>query len=141
MKCFIMTLPLRIFSILVIIVSGSYAQTPPTKSPSHPPQNAPSVVSQPNGILLGTHWSSGDSNFGELEPGERTLWIAQTGDAIQVREIPNLLVPRHDGFWHMGTKEVRKGENLERYIWTVPLGRKPTPHETNPHWRESSESV
>jgi hypothetical protein len=141
MKCFIMTSCLRILSVMVITVSGSYAQTPPTKSPLHPPQNALSVVSQPNGILLGTHWSSGDTNFGELEPGERTLWIAQTGAEIQVREIPNLLVPRTDGFWHMGTKEVRKGENLERYIWTAPLGQKPTPHETNPHWTESSESV
>ena len=113
MKCFIMTSCLRILSVLAITVSGSYAQTPPTKSPLHPPQ-ALSVVSQPNGILLGTHWSSGDTNFGELEPGERTLWIAQTGAEIQVREIPNLLVPRTDGFWHMGTKEVRQGENLEK---------------------------
>lgn len=76
-----------------------------------------------NGLLLGTHWSSGDANFGEVKPGDRTWWIAEIGGQIQVREIPNILFPRKDGFWTAGTEEIQDDRSFERYVWTAPLGR------------------
>jgi hypothetical protein len=124
----------------MVTVSGTtYAQTQSAKSPATP--TGASVGSLPNGVLLGTHWSSGDLRSENLEAGERTLWIAEINGQIQVRKVENLLVPRPDGFWLMGTKEVRSGENFERYIWAAPLGHKPAPHKLNPDWANNDESV
>lgn len=78
--------------------------------------------SKPSGILLGTHWSSGDTNFGGVKPGDRTWWIAEVNGEVQVSQIPNILFPRKDGFWVAGTKEVQEGESFERYVWAAPLG-------------------
>ena len=76
-----------------------------------------------NGLLLGTHWSSGDGNFGEVKAGDRTWWIAEIGGQIQIREIPNILFPRKEGFWTAGTQEIQDDKSFERYVWTAPLGK------------------
>jgi hypothetical protein len=78
--------------------------------------------SKSNGVLLGTHWPV---DSGEEQSGDRTWWIAELGDDIQVREIPNLVIPRKDGFWVAGTKQVKEQCYFESYIWTVPLGTPP----------------
>ena len=75
--------------------------------------------SKSNGVLLGTHWPV---DSGEEQSGDRTWWIAELGDDIQVREIPNLVIPRKNGFWIAGTKQVKGQCYFESYIWTVPLG-------------------
>ncbi len=88
-------------------------------------QSSPSAsekVKRPNGLLLGTHWPV---DSGEEQSGDRTWWIAQIGAEIQIREIPNLLIPRKDGFWIAGTKEIKKQCYFESYIWTAPLGTSP----------------
>jgi hypothetical protein len=94
--------------------AGAFNMQSPTKS---------SGGSKPNGVLLGTHWSSGTGNFGEVKPSDRTWWIAEIGEQIQIREIPNILFPRKDGFWTAGTKEKQDNRSFERYVWTAPLGK------------------
>jgi len=79
-----------------------------------------------NGLLLGTHWSSGVGNSGEVKPGDRTWWIAEIGGPIQIREIPNILFPRKEGFWTVwtaGTQEIQDDKSFERYVWSAPLGK------------------
>lgn len=56
--------------------------------------------------------------------GQRPCWIAEIGREMQIREIPNLLVPRKDGFWGVGTEVVSNNGNFERYIWAAPNGKK-----------------
>lgn len=93
--------------------------------------------STPNGLLLGMHWDQGS----EIEPSgvasDRTFWIFQNGDAIELREIPDLLVPRSTGFWRAGSGEVHQDTNLhERYIWAAPLGQRPAAFKLNPEWKD-----
>lgn len=76
-----------------------------------------------NGLLLGTHWTSGDGNLGDVKPGDRTWWIAEIDGKIQLREMPNILFPRKEGFWTAGTKEIKDDKSFERYVWTAPLGK------------------
>jgi hypothetical protein len=78
--------------------------------------------SKSNGVLLGTHWPV---DSGGEQSGDRTWWIAEIGAEIQIRETPNLLIPRKDGFWAAGTKEIKRQCYFESYIWTAPLGTLP----------------
>jgi hypothetical protein len=101
----------------------------PSPAPSEPPashlQGSPSgseKLKRPNGLLLGTHWPV---DSGEEQSGDRTWWIAEIGAEIQIREIPNLLIPRKDGFWVGGTKEIKRRCYFESYIWTAPRGTPP----------------
>jgi hypothetical protein len=82
-------------------------------------------LKRPNGVLLGTHWPVDSS---EKQSWERTWWIAEIGGEIQIREIPNLLIPRKDGFWVAGTKQI---EEQCSYIWTAPLGTLPKNYDPN----------
>jgi hypothetical protein len=84
-----------------------------------------SSTSKPNGVLLGTHWSSGDTNFGEVKAGDRTWWVAEVDGTVRVVEIRNILFPRKNGFWLAGTNESQDGESFQRYVWTAPLGEQP----------------
>lgn len=101
---------------------GTFHTQSPAKSPGG---------SKPNGVLLGTHWSSGDTNFGEVKPGDRTWWVAEVNGDIQVTEISNILFPRKDGFWIAGTKEIQEGESFERFVWTAPFGEPPKSAQPN----------
>ena len=89
------------------------------------PQATAKTLREPklNGLLLGTHWTSEEGHFGEVKAGDRTWWIAEVDGKIQVREIPNILFPRKEGFWTAGTKEIHDDESFERYVWTAPLGK------------------
>lgn len=95
-----------------------------------------SSSSKPNGILLGTHWSSGDTNLGEVKAGDRTWWVAEIDGAVRVVEIKNILFPRKSGFWFAGTKESQDGRSFQRYVWTAPLGEQP--RSSQPHLSTSS---
>lgn len=90
-----------------------------------PPQASVKALSESkfNGLLLGTHWSSGVGNSGEVKPGDCTWWIAEIGGQIQIREIPNILFPRKEGFWTAGTQEIQDDKSFERYVWSAPLGK------------------
>jgi hypothetical protein len=100
------------------------SQTPVSQSQSVTP--GPSEeLKRPNGVLLGTHWPGVS---GENHSGDRTWWIAELGGEIQVRELPNLLIPRKDGFWMAGTKYVKAQCYFESYIWVAPLGTPPKSH-------------
>jgi hypothetical protein len=88
-------------------------------------------LKRPNGVLLGTHLSPNDSNFRATEHAERTWWIAEIGGEIQVSDIRNLLVPRKDGFWMLGTKMIKKNEE-DQYdicIWSAPIRKTPRGYE------------
>lgn len=89
------------------------------------PKAAAKTLREPklNGLLLGTHWTSEEGCFGEVKAGDRTWWIVEVDGKIQVREIPNILFPRKEGFWTAGTKEIQDDKSFERYVWTAPLGK------------------
>jgi hypothetical protein len=115
------------------------AQLKSAPAPSEPSasrlQSSPSgseKLKRLNGVLLGTHWPA---DSGEEQSGDRTWWIAQTSSEIQIHEIPGLLIPRKDGFWIAGTKEIKRQCYFESYIWTTPLGIPPkafTPDTSDP---------
>jgi hypothetical protein len=107
----------------------------PSQAPGEPSasrlQSSPTgseKLKRPNGVLLGTHWPA---DSGEEQSGDRTWWIAQIGAGIQIREIPNLLIPRKDNFWVAGTKEIKRQCHFESYIWTAPLGTLPKSYDPN----------
>jgi hypothetical protein len=53
------------------------------------------------GLLLGLR----DDCAGEgCDTSLRTLWIAPKGGALTVAELPDLVVPRRDGFWRVGVR-------------------------------------
>jgi hypothetical protein len=124
----------RLLTFAALILTGSYVNFAPrelsqVKGTAAAVEGGPQVSvkalngSKFNGLLLGTHWSSGDGNFGEVKPGDRTWWIAEIGGQIQIREIPNILFPRKERFWTAGTREIQDDKSFERYVWTAPLGK------------------
>jgi hypothetical protein len=50
------------------------------------PKAAAKTLREPklNGLLLGTHWTSGEGRFGEVKAGDRTWWIVEVDGKIQV---------------------------------------------------------
>jgi hypothetical protein len=65
------------------------------------------------------------------EPRYHTLWVVQdaNGKLSVLATIPELIVPRRDGFWHVGVKQVCEfgededggNENLVQAIWAAPV--------------------
>jgi hypothetical protein len=47
--------------------------------------------------------------------GGRTLWIAPQGGAVEFMEIPDLIVPRRDGFWRVGVRTYCEWETLDDF--------------------------
>ncbi len=129
-----------IFAFLVFFSANLSCSLAQVKSAPSPAPNEPSAshlqssrigsekLKRPNGVLLGTHWPV---DSGEEQSGDRTWWIAEIGDEIQIREISNLLIPRKDGFWIAGTKEIKRQCYFETYIWTAPLGTPPKNYNPN----------
>ena len=73
----------------------------------------PGAARGQSGVLIGFLDSPAQSEsaqtFEELkEPTYQTLWVApdKAGKLAIVAAIPELIVPRKDGFWHVGVKQV-----------------------------------
>ncbi len=60
-----------------------------------------------------------------------TFWISRIGSVIEIRAVDGILVPRADGFWHVGTEFVKAAEqdstNFEERMWVLPAGQKHEP--------------
>lgn len=71
-----------------------------------------------------------------------TIWISRTGGIINIRTVNGLLVPRNNGFWHVGAQMVRaseaKGENFEERLWALPADEKPPLPQLDPEISEAA---
>jgi len=95
------------------------------------------ALAQRSGVLLGVAEASSSADtdtqsFGTIhEPQYQTLWIAgdASGELKVLATLPELIVPRRDGFWHVGVKQVCEfndtldgggNENLRHVVWAAP---------------------
>ncbi len=87
-----------------------------------------------SGLLLGVELSQSEAtryeDFGEAYLLKyETWWIAPgpNGDFQIAAKLPDVVVPRKDGFWHVGVTAVcefdGKNESLRQYIWKAPVGQ------------------
>ncbi len=90
------------------------------------------AAAPPSGLLLG--------RFEMSKHSYQTLWIYEDGAAIRVMAIPDLLVPRKQGFWRVGNYfTLQREEDFERpegvvrrylseeeHIWALPVGAVPS---------------
>jgi hypothetical protein len=76
-------------------------------------------------VLIGVHHSAWDDDKGAHPPGYRTFLITfREGRAQLAAEIPDLIVPRKDGFWRVGA--VRKGPpdgdgGYQEFLYAAPV--------------------
>jgi hypothetical protein len=87
---------------------------------------------QQSGVLLGIAGpSTAESDIQDFatvqEPQYQTLWIARDaiGNLKVLATLPELIVPRREGFWHVGVKQVcefeNKNESLQQVVWAAPI--------------------
>ena len=105
------------------------------------PEPAPPISSTPlhtevlpakdAGLLLGLRLGGGTAeNSQDFMYGVyRTLWITRAGGSVKIEEAPNLLVPRRDGFWQVGSANSSRDDKKEEFVWSAPLGQTIHPHE------------
>jgi hypothetical protein len=99
------------------------------------PEPAPPILTAPQhtevlpakdvGLLLGLRLGGGTAkNYrGFMYGVYRTLWITRAGGSVKIEEAPNLLVPRRDGFWQVGSTLGSRDDKKEEFVWSVPLGQ------------------
>jgi hypothetical protein len=100
---------------------------------------AAGATAQKSGALVGVvdipAGSLDAQDFESVHPPKfKTLWIAPDGSGkLQIlTTIPELIVPRKDGFWHAGVEQVCEfdqtipdeggNESLNQVIWAAPVG-------------------
>jgi hypothetical protein len=81
--------------------------------------------------LLGLRLGGGTAeNYQDFMYGVyRTLWITRVSGSVKIEEAPNLLVPRRDGFWQVGSTTGMRDDKKEEFIWSAPLGQTIHAHE------------
>jgi hypothetical protein len=99
---------------------------------------AKTACGQGAGALLGVVESRTEEaqEFQNIQgPKYQTLWVAPdaTGKLAVLATIPELIVPRRDGFWHAGVKQVCEfrtdplGENgnerITQVVWSAPIAK------------------
>jgi hypothetical protein len=142
---------LRLFllmAILCVTARGMFAQL---SAPEKPPMTA-SEHAADRGLLLGLYfpddagWDTVDNLGGgnmwvpeiSAQPHGRywTIWVSKSGSTIKVQAINGLLVPRADGFWHVGRQIVKSAQypesNCDEQFWAAPVGEKPKPPAEDP---------
>lgn len=93
---------------------------------------------QKAGALIGVEEAraEGEQDFGAIKPPRyATLWVAGDGSGKLklMARIPELIVPRRDGFWHVGVVQICEfyegtgddggNEGLRQPIWAAPVGK------------------
>jgi hypothetical protein len=91
---------------------------------------------QQSGVLIGVVEARAEEaqEFESIHaPKYRTLWVATdaNGKLGLLATIEELVVPRRDGFWHVGVKQVCEfnededggNERLSQRIWAAPVGK------------------
>jgi hypothetical protein len=101
---------------------------------------ASGALGQKAGVLIGVVEQSAGEREAQTfeavhEPKYKTLWIAAdaSGKLQVLTTIPELIVPRKDGFWHAGVKQVCEftagdaddggNERLNQLFWAAPVGK------------------
>ena len=106
-------------------------------------RNAPAQ----SAVLIGLHVDTGDDGNGEQQPSYRTLLITfRDGKAQLAADLPDLIVPRKDGFWRVGG--LHKGPpgkyGAQEFIYAVPARSVPHAvgeyHPDNPDWGTCAET-
>jgi hypothetical protein len=80
-------------------------------------------VSAQNAVLIGLHLNAWDDEKGMHDPSYRTfLIIFRDGKAQLAADIPDLIVPRKDGFWRVGSlhKGPPRDGGFQEFIYTAP---------------------
>jgi hypothetical protein len=103
------------------------------------PLRTEKLPSKDVGLLLGLRLGGGTAaNYFDFMYGVyRTLWIARIDGEIKIIEAPNLLLPRRDGFWSMGSSISDRKDKKEEFIWLSPLGKRISVHELSEKEAES----
>lgn len=101
----------------------------------------PMARGQQSGVLIGMLAEPGKSQdaqtFEEIKPPVyQTVWVApdESGKLAVLATIPDVIVPRKDGFWHVGVKQVcdfspdiggQGGGNefMRQEVWSAPVGK------------------
>ena len=92
-------------------------------------------------VLIGLHVDDLDQANGQPPPSYRTLLIIfHDGNAQLAADLPDLIVPRKDGFWRVGT--LHKGPpgkyQAQEFVYAVPVRSVPQAvgeyHPPNPDW-------
>lgn len=94
--------------------------------PRSAPQQTEALPTKDVGLMLGLweRWGS-TTEYGVY----RTVWITRVNGAIRVDQSPNLLFPRQDGFWEMGSNVSIRDDKKQEFLWLAPLGTAIHPHE------------
>lgn len=91
-----------------------------------------SMHAQTSGALIGFRVSSAVEDSGSRY---RTLWIVGSSKSARATTLPDLLVPRRDGFWRMGIVvtcgDVQQEGQIDR-LWTSRANRRVTLREECP---------
>jgi hypothetical protein len=92
-------------------------------------------------VLIGLHVHAGDDGNGEQQPSYRTVLITFGDGKTQLAaDVPDLIVPRKDGFWRVGT--VHKGlpgkYGAQEFVYAASARSAPHAvgeyHPENPEW-------
>jgi hypothetical protein len=139
------TLRLFLFSaVLCLSAASSPAQQPPATNAQPNAQEH----SEDRGLLLGLYfpiepgWSDLQSEMWVSEISDEphgqylTLWVSKTGESVKIQAIKELLVPRNDGFWRMGSHLVKAAEqpesNYDEQFWAAPVAQQPDMSPSDP---------
>jgi hypothetical protein len=99
------------------------------------------VRAQQSGVLIGVQEAPAQSQdaqtFDELSPPKyKTIWVAPdaSGQLAVLATIPDLIVPRKDGFWHVGVGQAcgyfpdpggadEGNESMVQAVWRAPVAQ------------------
>lgn len=106
------------------LVNEHYEPEPTPPIPT-PPLHTEVLPAKNVGLLLGLRFGGGTAeNYQDFMYGVyRTLWITRAGGSVKIEEAPNLLVPRRDGFWQVGSTLGSQDDKKEEFVWSAPLGQ------------------
>jgi hypothetical protein len=110
------------------------------------------------GLLLGIYFPKSASwdNLQNAGPDEKwvpdismkphgkylTFWISRSGGTVKIQTTEGLVVPRANGFWHIGTQIVKSdegpGSSYDEQFWALPAEEKPKPPVADPQVDGSS---
>jgi hypothetical protein len=112
------------------LVEAHYEPEPAPPIPTAP-LHTEVLPAKDAGLLLGLGLGGGTAeNYQDFMYGVyRTLWIARVSGSVKIEEAPNLLVPRRDGFWQVGSTTGMRDDKKDEFVWSAPLGQTIHPHE------------
>ncbi|MGH4117463.1 hypothetical protein [Clostridium sp.] len=75
-----------------------------------------------SGLLLGLRYKNPKVETGGSKYLYKTLWISSVNDKIlPIAETKDLLLPRQDGFWKVGTTRKIENGDAKDVIWSYPI--------------------